>query len=168
MPPKPVRPFPSIITLHRYFMAANRMRALFDQTLADPQFWEKYQGKDLFTTAYLMHADDYGVFMFYWYGGLYVVIEGYYQLHLKDPKIDALLASPNVDLLKRCRNGVFHFQKDYLDDRLLGCMQQDNSVKWVRQLTESFSQFFLREVPAVSSNYDRVDAQFSLKEKRQL
>jgi hypothetical protein len=50
--------------------------------------------------------------MSYWYAALYVVIEGWRDLGLADATIDALLQSPNVDLLKRYRNGVFHFQKD--------------------------------------------------------
>jgi hypothetical protein len=44
---------------------------------------------------------DPGIFMSYWYGGLYVVVEGWRELRLSDPKIDALLTSQNVNLLKR-------------------------------------------------------------------
>ena len=131
------------------------MRILFDRTFVDPQFWEKYQGKNPVTLAYAMYANDYGVFMFYWYGGLYVVIEGYRELGLSDSRIDALLASPNVDFLRRCRNGVFHFQKDYVDEKLLGFMGQPDSAKWVRELTESFGEFFLREIPALSDPIKR-------------
>jgi len=150
MPAQPPNQIPPIVTLYRYFIASNKMRILFDRTLTDPQFREKYQGKDPLSRAFVMHADDYGVFMFYWYGGLYVVIEGYRELGLSDSKIDSLLASPNVDFLRRCRNGVFHFQKDYIDERLLGFIRQPDSANWVRELTESFSEFFLREVPALS------------------
>lgn len=36
-------------------------------------------------------ADDPGIFMSYWYGGLYVVIEGWKELGLHDPEIDQLI-----------------------------------------------------------------------------
>lgn len=55
------------------------------------------------------------LYMSYWYGGLYVVIEGWQRLKLSDDIIDNLLISSNVQLLKRYRNGVFHFQKEYID-----------------------------------------------------
>lgn len=137
---------PPIIVLHRYFIAASKMRILFDQTLCNAEYWKKYEGRDPVSTAYLMHADDYGIFMLYWYGGLYIVIEGYRELALSDAKIDDLLISPNVDSLRRCRNTVFHFQTDYFDKRFLNFIGQQGVVQWVRQLTEAFSEFFLREV----------------------
>jgi Resolvase, N terminal domain len=64
------------------------------------------------------------LYMSYWYGGLYVVIEGWQELSLSDAVIDATLQSPNVDLLRRYRNGVFHFQRDYNDERFLAFMQR--------------------------------------------
>jgi len=97
-----------------------------------------------------MHTDDYGIFMFYWYGGLHVVVEGYRELGLNNPRIDALLTSPNVEFLKRCRNGVFHFQKAYFDNRLIEFIGQPGSALWVRELTDAFSDFFLQAIPGIS------------------
>jgi len=51
--------------------------------------------------VFLVH--DPGIFMSYWYGALFVVIEGWRELQLSDPSIEPLLASDNVDLLKRYR-----------------------------------------------------------------
>jgi hypothetical protein len=83
--------------------------------------------------------------MSYWYGGLYVVVEGWRKLRLSDPKIDALLTSQNVNLLKRYRNGIFHFQKNYLDERFIEFMESQDSVPWVRELNLAFGDYFLRE-----------------------
>ena len=47
-----------------------------------------------------MHADEYGIFMFYWYSSVYVVVEGFKELKLRDPKIEQLLQSPKVDALR--------------------------------------------------------------------
>src|SRR5215216_841211 len=39
----------------------------------------------------------------YWYAALYVVIEGWKDLSLRDPTIDALLAATHTDTLRRFR-----------------------------------------------------------------
>jgi hypothetical protein len=90
-----------------------------------------------------------GIFMSYWYGSLYVVIEGWRQLRLTDPKIVSLLASSNVALLKKYRNGVFHFQKNYFDDRFAGFVAAVDSVSWVRTIHSEFGEYFRREIPQV-------------------
>jgi hypothetical protein len=38
--------------------------------------------------------------MSYWYGSLYVVVEGWRELNETDPKVDPLISSPHVDRLK--------------------------------------------------------------------
>ena len=90
-------------------------------------------------------ADDIGIFMSYWYAGLFVVVEGWQELGLNDPKIDSLLDSPHVEELRRYRNGVCHFQKNYFDERFGEiCRDSPSSVPWVRELSRSFGEFFLR------------------------
>ncbi len=122
----------SVLTLHRYFIWANRMRTHFDKLLAT-----QASARDPFEIEATLY-------MSYWYGGLYVVIEGWQELQLHDPIIDQLLVSPNVDLLRRYRNGVFHFQRDYFDDRFRGFIENgQNAVEWVRTLNREFGRFFL-------------------------
>ena len=78
--------------------------------------------------------------------GLYVVIEGWKELKLHDPVIDGLLTSPNVDLLRRYRNGVFHFQPEYMDKRFRGFVEEGTEpVAWVRELNKQFGRFFLEQ-----------------------
>ena len=73
-------------------------------------------------------ADDMGLYMSYWYGALYVVVEGYYELRLNDATINQLLKSPNVSLLRRFRNGAFHFQADYFHSRFTDFMGAKDTV----------------------------------------
>jgi hypothetical protein len=123
----------NIFSLHRYFIWADRMRVHFDYILMKKLKSPKSKS-DIETNLY----------MSYWYAGMYVVIEGWKELKLSDFKIEQLLDSPNVDLLKRYRNGVFHFQKEYFDERFLGFIRDGkNAVKWIRELREEFSRFFL-------------------------
>ncbi len=87
------------------------------------------------------------LYMSYWYAGLYVVVEGWRTLNLTDPVIDRLLQSENTDLLKRYRNGVFHFQSDYDDERFLAFVRDGNdSVSWVRELNTEFGGYFLQRL----------------------
>ena len=124
-----------VYTLHRYFIWADRMRVHFDRALrARPQQTGSKQNFNL----------DEFLYMSYWYGGMYVVIEGWKNLGLSDSEIDNLLDSPNVDLLRRYRNGTFHFQRDYFDKRFIAFMKDGkDSVQWIRELRKQLSRFFL-------------------------
>ena len=122
-----------IFTLHKYFIWADRMRYHFKQILED--------GCQSINSKERILAN---LYMSCWYAHIYVVIEGQKKLGLSDTKIDKLLKSPNVDLLKLYRNGVFHFHKNYLGEPFLGFIQKgQNSVQWVHELHNEFSRFFL-------------------------
>ena len=97
------------------------------------------------------------LYMSYWYGGLYVVIEGWRRLKLSDQVIDTLLNSPNVDLLRRYRNGCFHFQEKYFDDRFLKFIDEGTDVVWwVRELNQQLGRFFLaRPTPTAARGTTR-------------
>lgn len=126
----------AVHTLHRYYIWANRMKQHFYELVPkvanDPV-------QDRFTND-AIEAD---LYMSFWYGELYVVIEGWKEIGLSDPVVDSLLTSPNVELLKRYRNGVFHFQKQYFDERFLGFMRSKDSVTWVADLNQAFGAYFL-------------------------
>ena len=122
------------LTLHRYFIWANRMRTEFDAELE-----KKARGATVGVFPIEAH-----LYMSLWYAHLYVVIEGWNALHLEDRTITALLESPNVALLKRYRNGVCHFQRKYFDERFMGLISEgENVVAWIRTLNREFGRFFL-------------------------
>jgi len=121
-----------LLSLHRYFIWANRMRTHFDELLATG---EPPEGAQLIEAR---------LYMSYWYAGLYVVIEGWRELHIADAAIDALLASPNVPLLKQYRHGTFHYQRKYDDKRFLKLIEDGkNVVAWVRDLNNELGRYFL-------------------------
>jgi hypothetical protein len=136
--PHPAQDLPSLASLHRYFMWANKMRILFCNEISERS-----------SISERLWYDNPGMFMSMWYGMLYVVVEGYKELGVHDAKIDQLLSSQNVELLRRYRNGVFHFQRDYFDERFLNFIKESEAtVPWMHELTSSFSDFFLRQRPA--------------------
>ena len=80
----------------------------------------------------------------YWFAALYVLIEGWKKLGLNDIKIDTLLKSEYCDLLRRYRNGVFHYQEDYFDRRFKEFYDEgDDIADWVNEVHEEFSRYFL-------------------------
>lgn len=124
-----------IVSLHRYYIWANRMRTHFDALLE-----RKAEGK-ADENAFEVEAR---LYMSYWYASLYVVIEGWEKLRLSDPIIDALLLSGNVALLKRYRDGTFHYHKDYNDKKFIALIEKgENVVEWIRSLNLEFGRWFL-------------------------
>jgi hypothetical protein len=122
-----------MVGLQKYFSWCSMMGAHYQELI--PRLDDKLMWNDPTTSQTFMY-------MSYWYATLYVVIEGYRELTLQDPEIDALLQSPNVDLLKRYRHGVFHFQKTYFDARYTNFMTPGgDSATWVRALHKAFFRF---------------------------
>ncbi len=81
----------------------------------------------------------------YWLASEYVVLEGWQEIGDNDAKIDRLLAlyPENIDLLRRCRNAVYHFQKEVLDTRIIKCLSDENEVLlWSVALHFEFQRFF--------------------------
>lgn len=121
-----------LLSLHRYYIWANRMRVHFLDLLSSGDI-SSSQGK-IESRLYLS----------YWYGGLYVVVEGWKELDIVDEPIDRLLDSPNVGLLRRFRNGVFHFQKKYNDARFFDLIKErEDVVQWVHALNAQFGRYLL-------------------------
>lgn len=125
-----------LLALHRYYIWANRLREHLDSAISVPSAFASPEG---------IFADDRGLFLSHWYAALFVVVEGWKDVKLSDQEIDALLASPNVDLLRRFRNGVCHYQPQYDDPRFLDLVQAQGVVPWVRQLNLAFGRYFLQE-----------------------
>lgn len=90
--------------------------------------------------------------MVVFYALLYVVVEGYRELKLKDDAIDALLAKDKYeDQLRRFRNAVFHYQKHPFDKRLIEFLDAKDSEHWVKSLHDAFAKFFVSALPIAES-----------------
>lgn len=126
-----------LLSLHRYYIWANRFREYFESTLGNKEPDEPVRAE---------FADDTCMFLAQWYTALYVVIEGWQELKLSDSEIDRLIASPNTELLRRFRNGVCHFQGQYFDARFSEVITAEGLVGWVRELNREFSRYFLDEL----------------------
>jgi hypothetical protein len=80
-----------VASLHRYFIWADLIRINLEEVLMKGGVVpELHEANGMRAFGYLA----------YWHAGLHVVIEGWTKLRLSDAKIDVLVASPNVDLLR--------------------------------------------------------------------
>jgi len=82
----------------------------------------------------------------HWLAAEYVVLEGWKQLDHHDRRLDKLLSlyPENVELLRRCRNAVYHFQAEILDKRILKCIANENEVSiWSIALHFEFQRYLL-------------------------
>ncbi len=127
-----------MVSLYKYFIWADRMRVHFDKTLQKDDSGPMFEDGHITKNGLIEH-----LYMSYWYAALYVVIEGWQELKLEDKSINSLLKSNNVDLLKRYRHGVFHYQPEYWNNRLLDFITREGTADWIRAIHEAFSRFFL-------------------------
>lgn len=89
---------------------------------------------------------DFYIYMWYW--TLYVLIEWWKELGLKDDALYNLLKEEDfIKLLKRFRNGAFHYQKKYYDNKFINTFKTDvKFVNWVNYLQKEFSYYFLKKL----------------------
>ena len=129
-------------TLHRYFIWADRMKVHFDEVLRSKNKDDETYELETF------------LYMSYWYAGMYVVIEGWKELKLSDKIVDSLLTSRNVDLLRKFRNGVFHFQKQYFSEKKFVPLitEGEDVVYWIRSLRDVFGLYFLKRIAETRSS----------------
>jgi hypothetical protein len=124
-----------VFSLHRYSMWSMEMREHYFEV-----------GKLVAPTPSFFDGPNAGrafMYLSYWRAGLFVVCEGWQELKLSDPEIDELLESPYLEVLKRYRHGVFHYQADYFDDRFMKALLIGKDFDdWVDSLTYAFARYF--------------------------
>jgi|GEM_PF-1862673 len=132
---------PDIITLYRYFAYAAHMRDLYSREVNEE--WLKMLSADMYGLLLFFYSAP-GIYLMYSYSGIYLVIEGWKDLALGDPKIDELLNSPFVDRLRRFRNATFHYQKDPISWKHLDFFgtEEEQTEKWLNDLYSEFERFF--------------------------
>ena len=83
---------------------------------------------------------------FQWFASEFVVIEGWKELNHARSSISALLAenAKEVELLRRARNAVFHFQKAPLDNRLSEFATGYGATGWLVDLHQEFLRYLLK------------------------
>lgn len=130
-----------IITLYRYFAYAAHMRTLFRREVDSE--WLKLVTADMQGMAQFFYSPP-GVYLIYSYSGIYLVIEGWKDLGLRDPKIDALIQSSFVDRLRLFRNATFHYQREPISWKHLQFFgtEDERTEEWLNELYRELERFF--------------------------
>ncbi len=79
-----------------------------------------------------------------WYASLWVVIEGWRSIGLKDNWIDKLIAFDGgryATLLKKFRNATYHYHPSLLDEHQTNLLKEEKHVVWVEALHQEFLRF---------------------------
>jgi hypothetical protein len=78
----------------------------------------------------------------YWAASLYVVIEGWETAKFQDPVIEGLLKLSNYkDILRRLRNGTFHYQPELLAPKTHAFLSSPDGTLWLYFLHEEFCRW---------------------------
>jgi hypothetical protein len=87
----------------------------------------------------------------YWASSLYVVIEGWEVAKFKDPIIDALLSiADHKDVLRRLRNGTFHYQPSLTSNKL-GFLNSYHCLMWLHTVHSEFCRWLRDCIELVAS-----------------
>ena len=111
-------------------------------------FWAEVEGQQYETYEQAEDESPLGVgtvLMLHFYSALWVAIEAWRKCPLTDETIDELLTDPafdqNVQLLRRFRNGVYHYQPDLLNERVLAFLREgEHAVTWAFLLHDEFKR----------------------------
>jgi hypothetical protein len=86
----------------------------------------------------------------YWGASLYVVIEGWEKAQFNDPIIDALLGLSNYkDVLRKLRNGTFHYQPSLISPKIVEFFTSHEVVLWLHFIHQEFCRWLRDHVAAV-------------------
>ena len=94
-------------------------------------------------------ADFFGA-LAHWLASLYVVAEGWQEIGIPDPVISDLIAKYDdyYQLMRRFRNGVYHFQHKPLSVKLTDFLNpQSEGTLWAEALLFEFKRFLVSTVP---------------------
>lgn len=130
------------------------MKAEMEKTLAWARylFWADLSRRHFDTYAEGSQMTDewpdwwhFFALMSQWYAAEYVVIEGWLETDLHDPVIDEALVrwSDVTDMLRRYRNGVFHYQPALINRKFTPILEDsERSMPWVYYMHSEYLRFF--------------------------
>lgn len=127
----------NLVSWSRYLYWSDILRKRFDEFMEKPHDIEGH-GKWYFYAI-----------MSQWYASVWVVIEGWKKLKLKDAIIDNILEeySDYCTLLRQYRNCIFHYQENITDKRFIALFEKgEEQAFWIEVLCQEF-QRFLWEYP---------------------
>jgi hypothetical protein len=148
----------ALLTLHRYFVWAGEfhvqlmnifMRGRDQRSLPVLRRVMKHITNGTWPRRSKLDQLRTFLYLSYWYAALYVVVDGWQELGLADARVDPLLEPAKLELLRRHRNAVFHYQPDYVPEKMLALMREGATIaEWARTLHFEIGDAILERVKA--------------------
>ncbi len=128
--------FFQLAALHKYFLNADFLRAVFMRRIKREQSPAEM--------SFVESLDD-TIAMSLWYATVYVVIEGWRETRVTDPELNVLLEDDRVSDLRRFRNQIFHYQREYDNPKLLEFLGTDDghaqlATEWIQRTHASLGR----------------------------
>jgi hypothetical protein len=140
-----------IPVLYKYYMTMSLARQEFYSYLNKPDGVPRPDADDAQNGMEFLFSKA-GIMMSYWYGMLWVVIDGWEQTGLSDSEIEELLKSPGKrKQLSDFRNSLFHFQKELLPAKQQPLFADRSFVSWVTALSDAFKNHLIAEMRRISA-----------------
>lgn len=130
-----------IVSLYRYYLQMRHMQSRFMHELGGGN-WHEHMTSNPKYMGFLVSVDPPAIYLAMWQATLYVLIEGWTTLGLKDDSIDRLIESPNVAALKEHRHGTFHYQFNLVPKKCRELLRSETVVEWTHALSDSYHRYF--------------------------
>lgn len=148
-----------LLSLHRYWIYSNRMKVLFEEELKNIITNKTHLNID-YRTEHSLYIGDYNLFRSYWYGSLFVVIEGYQNnFKISDKRIDDLMNLEYINNLRLFRNSTFHYQKEFYPEKASKVDNENEFIDWVKKLHSELGKFIIRELSSILPDNQMIEIQ---------
>lgn len=108
--------------------------------------WAHLQFERYATSEEHAHIAERTATVAHWLASEYVALEGWKELGLAGKNVSKLITlyPEHVETLRRCRNAVYHFQKELLDERIAKCLRNEaEELTWAVALHEEFQRYLV-------------------------
>lgn len=132
-----------LAALYKHWCIADSVKQFITAEVAVP---DAHQMPEALVKAGQLHSSFMRLSV--WYSLLRVVVEGYQELKLSDPKVDEYLQRVEyVEALRRFRNAIFHYQDDPFSEKLMGFLELQDATDWARGLNSALEAHLQKLLP---------------------
>lgn len=141
----------NILSLHKYWMQANRMRA--DLAYEMGKLSENTNIEDIY--QYCSRTNNIAIHTYrdFWLASLFTVIQGYKTLKLTDDKINNLILTneKGIKELKDFRDSTRHFELPLERNKKMKKLS-NLSIVWLQEIHSAFGKYLFEEVNKLKSS----------------
>lgn len=141
----------SLLSLHKYWLQANRMMEDFIQEIGELP--ENTNIDNIYQYCSRINNTSIHTYRDLWVASIFIVIEGYKKLKLNDNKIDNLISEnkKGISELREFRNSICHFEIPSQRNKKMKKLN-NLSIKWLQELHFAFAEYLLTALTSIKQN----------------